>query len=642
MTDFFYTGSGGAVISGQAVVQFRPDRLRPQVPGPVARRPFVVAEPQGDLESLRLSVSQIKEALDAALGERGNVEQHVQTINELVSRGVLVKDPFTGIYSGGIAVVQTYIDAQDALILEAARAYADGEAASLYALLGHTHDAADIVSGELADDRISESSVTQHNSALDHSLLQSLANDDHPQYLLEDGSRPLSADWAAGPFKISASTLESTVSTGTPPVSVASETKVDNLNADLLDDQHGDYYLDSNNFTGEPWDLGQKLHAFYTAVGLDETDVSVIEDSGSVYLTIEKSGGGDPRFIFDAVAVELDCTPLASIELLAGTDVAPATNYVYIVESLGVLSLATSTTYWPMAEPFVAVATVFVQSAASVAIDGPYKIHTWTDHHFGPYRGALSHIVRRLRTFPATWSTGTASNSLVVSNPDAYISVDAGTVYQVHEKIFPARDMQAGDPIWVVNDPTTPFKRILTLDDVTQDASGGGINVRYFSLVVWGSVTDIQSEAKLFMNLPTGTYPNGSAAQEDPDGYAVYSIPKEFQGSGFLIARYVVQGFNSGTWVQFALEDLRGLFPLSSAGSSGSGSGITDHGVLAGLADDDHPQYLLVANIDDVPVDSEIAAPISSNWAFDHEAAADPHPGYLTIAQVAARVSFRI
>jgi hypothetical protein len=38
---------------------------------------------------------------------------------------------------------------------------------------------------------------------------------------------------------------------------------------------------------------------------------------------------------------------------------------------------------------------------------------------------------------------------------------------------------------------------------------------------------------------------------------------------------------------------------------------------------------LSVADIDDTPVDAETAAPISSNWAYDHINAADPHPGYL-------------
>lgn len=54
-----------------------------------------------------------------------------------------------------------------------------------------------------------------------------------------------------------------------------------------------------------------------------------------------------------------------------------------------------------------------------------------------------------------------------------------------------------------------------------------------------------------------------------------------------------------------------------------------DHGSIGGLTDNDHAQYLLVADIDDTPVNGETAQPISSNWAFDHVAAADPHTGYV-------------
>ena len=39
--------------------------------------------------------------------------------------------------------------------------------------------------------------------------------------------------------------------------------------------------------------------------------------------------------------------------------------------------------------------------------------------------------------------------------------------------------------------------------------------------------------------------------------------------------------------------------------------------------------YSAVADIDDTPVNGEISAPISSNWAYDHVAAADPHAGYM-------------
>ena len=87
----------------------------------------------------------------------------------------------------------------------------------------------------------------------DHGGQDGLSDDDHTQYLLASGTRALSADWDAGSWEIRAQTFESDVITGTAPMVVASTTKVTNLNADLLDDQSGAYYLDSANFTGTNW-----------------------------------------------------------------------------------------------------------------------------------------------------------------------------------------------------------------------------------------------------------------------------------------------------------------------------------------------------------------------------------------------------
>lgn len=66
--------------------------------------------------------------------------------------------------------------------------------------------------------------------------------------------------------------VTSTLATGTAPFTVASTTKVANLNADLLDDQTGSYYLDNANATGtlgatlggtaqSSWTLGDLLYA---------------------------------------------------------------------------------------------------------------------------------------------------------------------------------------------------------------------------------------------------------------------------------------------------------------------------------------------------------------------------------------------
>ena len=53
----------------------------------------------------------------------------------------------------------------------------------------------------------------------------------------------LTGDWDAGSFDITAEQLHSDIAIGTAPLTVVSTTVVDNLNADLLDDQTGSYYL---------------------------------------------------------------------------------------------------------------------------------------------------------------------------------------------------------------------------------------------------------------------------------------------------------------------------------------------------------------------------------------------------------------
>lgn len=71
--------------------------------------------------------------------------------------------------------------------------------------------------------------------------------------------------------------------------------------------------------------------------------------------------------------------------------------------------------------------------------------------------------------------------------------------------------------------------------------------------------------------------------------------------------------------VQGALEYLK---VIAGTGSSG---GVSDHGLLTGLADDDHPQYALA--------DGSRGSFEASGAVGAHEAALDPHPQYLTEAE---------
>lgn len=58
--------------------------------------------------------------------------------------------------------------------------------------------------------------------------------------LLSDGSIPLTNNWNAGNYNITANSFISTQNTGSAPLTVLSSTMVENLNADMVDGQHAD------------------------------------------------------------------------------------------------------------------------------------------------------------------------------------------------------------------------------------------------------------------------------------------------------------------------------------------------------------------------------------------------------------------
>lgn len=334
----------------------------------------------------------------------------------------------------------------------------------------------------------------------------------------------------------------------------------------------------------------QEVNKGWDGTTLDMASVVVSSDGAQWTCTMEKSGTGDVRCRFQGTTYTLDCTaPIASVNLVAGTAQVPQENYIYIVESGGVLTLTAGTVGF--APGSVRVATAFCQDVVNGAVDNAFEIQGWSDH-VSNGTGHIADINAKLRALPASWTSGVAPSDLSVSSPDAYISTGVGNIFQLHSHVMPARNMATGSPAWLVNDPTTAYKRITTFDDITQDSAGGAINNRYFPLVLWGAVNDAEADCKLFFNLPSGTYNSASNAEADANNYANYNIPPAFMGVGFLVARYNVQGKTSGAWVQSSKVDLRGLTP---AGSPSAAGGITDHGNLAGLTDiADHPDYVVL------------------------------------------------
>lgn len=305
---------------------------------------------------------------------------------------------------------------------------------------------------------------------------------------------------------------------------------------------------------------------------VETIDIDVSSTGTVVSLDLEKSGGGN-------LTVQLSEDWLTytagSVNLTAGSDIAPQINYVYIEDQTGTATLVASTVGWPVTE-HAPVATVLVQSAASAQTDGAYKVHAWTDHLKATNdMGHLAHINFWIRQQQATYISGVVQTLDIQSGPDpddVFFSNTAGEVLQLHPHAFPALDMETGSPLFVVNDSTTAYNRVTNLNTVLTDSTGTTMSGKFFSLVIWGVVSEKSVDCQLMCNLPSGSYNTQTGLVQDSNKYADYSIPPEFVGTGFLIAELQLQ-HNAGanTWTLVSLVDLRGLLPAIQAGGGGTG-----------------------------------------------------------------------
>jgi hypothetical protein len=322
----------------------------------------------------------------------------------------------------------------------------------------------------------------------------------------------------------------------------------------------------------------QSVIKIFNGSVLEDTSTSVSSDGSDITLSYEQNGGGDLSLFFDSGFYEFDSTPAATVILTAGTDSSPILNYVFIPDSTKLLTA--NTTGFPT-EQHVPVATVLCQSALGAQTDGVYKMHAWTDHlSDAEDQGHLSHVNSWIRNQQATWLSGITPTTSIITNPGAidnvYFSSSLGDVLQLHEHVFPALDMQTSDPIWIINDFTTKYDRLTDLSSLDTDSDGNSLrtNNTYYSIVVIGVVSEDTADCKYMANAPSGFYTNATDAENDPSGYSNYSIPTDFKGTGFLIARIVLryQTASSGTLTEVLTEDLRGLLPSTSPGGGGSGT----------------------------------------------------------------------
>lgn len=328
------------------------------------------------------------------------------------------------------------------------------------------------------------------------------------------------------------------------------------------------------NVSGTPKDI---LTNFFNACLIEPIDFTVTSNGTVITGNLEQEGGGDVTISFSDGMHVHDCTPADPVTLTAGTDSSPTKQYVYIDQATKTLSVSTS--YWPSIE-HAKIAEVYLRSAATTQTEGAFINRNWNDHMAGTNKiGHMVHLGARLRKEHAVWDSGVAATATVNTTPTpdtVNIAVTSGHVWQAHRQTFPALDTAVSDDMHIVNHNTTPYLTVSDLNGQYIDAEGVSMNNRYGSFVLWGVQNRTGENSHLMINLPVGSYLSSANAIADASNYSVYTIPEEFRGVGFLIARFTFYMQSTGdSWTLEDTEDLRGVIPATVAGGASGSSGTS-------------------------------------------------------------------
>lgn len=309
--------------------------------------------------------------------------------------------------------------------------------------------------------------------------------------------------------------------------------------------------------------LYKGTNEYFNGTILEDHVFTVINDAGTIYAQLEKTGGGDLSMIFGGEFITLICTPILQIELSAGSDSAPTLYFVYVLESAPTI-LSMNTTDFPNVQ-HVPIGTVYVPSAAEVLANGAYKVHAWTDHITDTAgQGHASHSNAWIRSQPATWKSGAdCTPTGGVNNLD--IAITAGIIKQLHDHIMAARDTALGDPIYIINHFTSAYTKVTNLAG-QNDANGDSLSNSHFPIVILGVVNESEDDCRIMVNYPMGSYNSAANAIKDSNNYAVFTSPPELVGTVFLIAKLTISHTGgSDTYSIAENESLLGLFPSTSA-----------------------------------------------------------------------------
>ena len=344
----------------------------------------------------------------------------------------------------------------------------------------------------------------------------------------------------------------------------------------------------------------------------EQFDFTVSSDGSTITGSLSpRNGQENMTMIFSDGFTTLDTTPAKTITLTPGTNSVPQLNYIYIPIETKVLTLST-TGYPEDTNEFIYVATLFLQDARSTQLYDSLVNQNINNEIQTIDGNGFKRIIADTVRFGTGWREGGGSEASVTvdttpSPDDIWVSTTAGKIRQMHDQAVAAKDTETGDIVFVANDSVNPYATTSNLNVLTDDANGESMAGNTFSLVLWGVANSADEPNQIMINLPTSSYDVGffpPVSQDDANndiyGYAVKSIPSQFKGTGFLIARITFSLNGAATsWTLEGVEDLRGQQAGAVGGGGGSGTGVTSFTALS-----DTPSGYVGNSLDIVRVNS--------------------------------------
>lgn len=250
------------------------------------------------------------------------------------------------------------------------------------------------------------------------------------------------------------------------------------------------------------------------------------------------------------------------------------------------LSLAASTTYYVYADEFGINTTGSLPNPTTQILLGRVRTTASGIEFIDSQNNNDYHPVDAIRgTFRYAIGALYASGSIVTANASRELSISSGSYYYLNNQYSPSGQASPANFYAYYHSAGVFTRTAATVVDNAQYDDGtnlvpipAGQFVKHSLYIVGDGATE-----QYFLVYGQTTYATQLAAQQGANP----TPPNYFNEGIFLIASPIVQ---QGVSSIATIVDNRPTLGSSSA----SFAGVTDHGNLTGLLDDDHPQYLLV------------------------------------------------